>query len=520
MDNPKYGLTQLLYLIVRFTGFKRLRLYVIDRQKNKAVLCSAVDDQNKEQDMAPIYGGLQEIPLNIRKVFNDEIIDPLDFCDFIGRFRYEKYFIVDLLNLKNIPLEVGVFHRNNGIKQIGVISIWENDNFIGYIAVDKSNDYISLIDMQSLDECISMMSQTIVNILNGIESEKQQRILMEISERVIWKMKHECADVVIDYLLGEVFSICRGGEILQVKQILQGERGYKYLYVRVNPNSDITKGDKDKILCLEGKEFSFSDNRDFVTLEVYKNNAAKYISDTRKLSRDKSINIGDEQHPEEGEDEEIRKIIIKRNYSEVNIPFRFGRDIFCVIDLHGRHPYALNKNSVNVLRDMALWFTVLLNERQYNFNYNLNKINAPILDAINNYEGRLLEKNDESGNYYVFNYWDMRDVANYINYNNHIKFVEVYKGYLDKMSVYKGIKGVSKMGLLLSIASLPLAFFSKYYFMIPFVPLFGIMTSLAFHWMAKQGSKEFNKKFAVNMEQIKDFGSSQNFVESPTAITS
>jgi hypothetical protein len=545
------GLSKLLYLFLKFTNFSRLRLYVIDRQEHIAILKCAVDRNNYDTNMArsEVYGGLYKINgLNLKKLFNygpEHDPDLQDYKDFIARFKFENSFIVnlDFLRQNTIPCSVNAFHKYHKINHIGVISLWEDvadkKNFLGYIAVDKGEKEIALEDMKLLDDHIGLIAPSMVHIINHEEADIQQGILMKRSDELIQKMKLGNYDIerLVDFLFQMIFEICKGSDIVQIKQILSRDNklGYrcKYLYARRNPLSiDITHEQDNDLKSLCGMVFPLSEQTDWVTISVYETKSSKFIPNMKEYIASISKAGNDKV-------KECREFIRKRNNSEINIPFRINEEISGIIDVHGRRPYSLNENALHVLRDIALWFSILLSEKErckHESCSNMSSLSAAIM-KLSTLSVSDLNKKKIEDNAPVINYFDIKDVLininteitqqniqnKYYDNRNQTSINNYFKNsiiYTDTAAKYRNTKKFTTYGLALSLIALPFSFITNIVFMIPIVPIAGVISSVCFYKMASKGLKEydaaFNKKNDAKQDELPtylgDFPSPKEFI--------
>lgn len=502
-------LSQLLFFFLKVTDFSRLRLYVVDKTRHTAMLWCAIDKENGPINKADEYKEMHKIPLNLRKLYKKEKCDHNKFRDFIVRFREQVPFMLNLSDFEDVPDEVKRFHDEHGISQIAVVPIWIGDeNFIGYIAVDKSlNDSglqkISKGDVAMLGGYMSLMSQTIIDVLYKIEADEQRNVLLNKSQELMERLDKGGykPDGIMRSLMESIFQICKQADIVQIKQIIGDAKRYKCLYIMVNPDSDILPEERERLALLEGMEFDLDEEKDWVTIEVHQTQTSKLIPDTRDANKEKikeAVKSGDKLDP--------KNIILKRCLSEVNVPFRFGGGQFGVIDVHGRRPFTLNKNTLSILRDIAPWVSVILNERNYNISYNFSDMKKRLVEYLNETN----DKNNKGAGYNVginiynnvFNYFDGRDMTNYINYENHKKFIIEYKSYVDGEFLYKSTRSFSKLGITLSVAALPITLIPGAVIFYPFLAGLGIISSLLFKKMAKNGLKKYKEANSGKLAQI------------------
>lgn len=491
-------LSQLLSLILQVSGFSRLRLYVVNPTKNMAILRYAMDLNGGANNIASRYSELHNIPLNLRKLHKDEMYDMTSYKDFIARFRDEKEFVLKLNDFKDVPPEVRSFHNKYGIEEIFLISLWASeDNFIGYIAVDKSlaeeeKKKINKNDEFLLTKYTRLMQNTILSILNNREAQEQQAKLLLVGDEVMRMLRNK-VDVgdIMKYLFASVFRICEHIDILQIKQITGDGKFFKYLYIEVSPNSNMSDGEREKIKTLIGEKYAFDDNSEWLSNKVYTDQTSQFVADMRKVTPPGVIEFI-EKKPEEA-----RLIILKRNCSEVNIPFMFGGGLHGIIDVHGKRPYALNKNTMHILRDMTPWFTIILNEMRYNVTYDFSALEDRLGDFLRE------KSNSLQQNIYINNYYDSRDVTNYINYENHKKLIEVYKRYVDGELYYRRKESMFGSMQVLSFVALPLTLMTNIYPLLPFLSIMGIISAFLFKKMAKKGREDYESKYMVENLEVK-----------------
>ncbi len=554
-------LAKLLYLVLRSINFNRLRLYIIDRQQHISILRCAVDIDKGSVDTSSlnVYRGLYRIEgLHLYKLHNIGLgYDPdlTDYKDFIARFKYDDVFSIDLTKLRTdtIPLPVQEFHEYYKVRNIAVVSIWENDqkrNFFGYIAADKGESLLTPEDLNLLYTNIELISKTIVAIVNNQESISQQKKLIEKSDELIKKMKKDKYDIkeLINYLFEIVFEVCPESDIVQIKQVFSTKNDHeykcKYWYARINPLSVGINDDNKKLVeSLNNKEYLLTESTDWVTVSVYEERSAKFIPNMRlypdKYNVDK---VSDEK--------DARAFIRKRNNSEINIPFRIGNEISGVLDVHGRRPYSLNENTMHVLRDIALWFGVILTDIEQSkyvkrldesvgFDYSM--ISNAIKRAV---PSSIIDKNKiryiDDGNVqkmFEKNVYTMGDVyidincfcdqANQINvdakyYDN--RSVNVINNYFhnniiyaDGSAKYKTMKRFAKYMYIISWVMMPFSFVTEIGFIIPLLPLMGIIFSASFYKMASVGFKEFKGLYERNKgsyeHNLPDFLKNQTSLE-------
>lgn len=499
-------LARILYCFLKSSSFSRLRFYVVDKVKNEAVLYCAIDMEHGPKNRAEEYPEMFRIPLNIKKLYKGSEANNTSFVDFVVRFSEKSAFCLPLKNLNDIPDGVANFHDRYNIDQLGLMPVWgDGKNFIGYLAVDKSleNDKeIKSHDLKMLQEYADLMNKTLIESLYNIEAEGQRDILLNKSEELMKMLDDKTygLDGIMIYLMESIFSICNEVDIIQIKQIMDGGKKYKCLYLEVNPNSDITIEERSALGLLNGGEFDLDSSKDWVTDSVYRTQSAMLILDTRDFANDKladEVNGGTSNNP--------KKIILKRCLSEANVPFRFGGGLFGIIDVHGRWPYALNKNTISVLRDIAPWISIILNEKKYNISYDFSEMQK----VLGNYIEKRGSDVEEAGqkNMITFNscsFYDSRDVYNFINYENNKKFVVEYKRFVDGEFVYKFTRRAAIFGLMLGLVIMPITFMSGISIIYPFLSILFVFACLVFWRMSIVGMGKYSEISSDALMEIKN----------------
>lgn len=517
------NVNNLLRILLNITDFDRVRLYVMNPVRSSARLVYAVNKLSSQTEVDK-WGALVDIDFDYHKFFGKrkEPINKKSYKELICRFWDGDTFFVWLSDLVDIPEKVNENHLANGVGCIAMTKLVINgEEYFGHMAFDRSMREDSSIcdaDVENIDNVMILIREPLIKEIQDEVFARQYDEFVSLIDDLLLRIQTEDSDSqLLEFLMRGVIKICPSIDLLQVKQVDLNNDACRYVSIVLNKDNWINSDEKEKydlivdVLARDGW-YKLDDNQN-VTKEVVRTQSTIYFKNMKRASEYYTGGFKKTIDDEKYDEWNPVNIIRSRNNSEINVPLKYGKYCYGVIDAHGKRPYSIDANVVRVMNLVAQWVMVIIKRVELQKSkgmdeiYNRFEFGRHVSDGGNDVKLFYLEHFNrmlkdgvmdvvKDGNTIKD---QINDVMFRTEYNN---VVRAYRGGVEHFMWFKYAKYASYWMLAISLLSLILYASGNngYNIISPFFGMIGIFVCPVLILMSEMAEKRFIKRLDERQE--------------------
>lgn len=372
-DSSDMHLRSQLRLLLKYSGLTAARLYTFDRV-NRCARLLMVEAANQCYESLDKWKPFHEIPFNFSSIFHPNEVNESSFLDLLGKARINNNVLLvkNVNSLKDIPYEVKTFQIKNKITDIVVsLLVTDDGEYLGHIVADMLPDNSKEIcanNFQLYSECFAINSGQIIDLIRKKELSVIEDNVDSIVDIIKSELdeKSETLNKALTPILKRMGELCGEIDLIQIKQILP-EKRFKYIAIwhndYRNKNYCFSAKEKDKMSGFINRTFLLDEKTGITKLAIMKQGEifVPNLICYREILSEEFEKYGDSEiliNKKSPADDE-RSFIVRRNFSEINLPLSIGGKMYAIMDIHGRWPYSLNENTRWFVNYIASWLPLL-----------------------------------------------------------------------------------------------------------------------------------------------------------------